>query len=131
MSDWLHNLPVPLMALAVFAFTYLLAILIFAAVAMLATGERAASFKAISPGMLPPLGILFGLFIAFTAAQVWNDNDRAEAAVNRQASALRGALVLAATFPGEPEARLRDLIRRHIEETVTQEWAADGPASRH
>ena len=27
--------------------------------------------------MLPPLGIIFGLFVAFTAAQVWSDNDRA------------------------------------------------------
>ena len=51
MSDWLHNLPVPLMALAIFAFTYLLAITIFAVVATLATGERAKSFQAVSPGM--------------------------------------------------------------------------------
>jgi hypothetical protein len=30
--------------------------------------------------------------------------------------------VLAATFPGEPEARLRALIRRYIEKAVTEEW---------
>jgi uncharacterized protein YqgC (DUF456 family) len=30
--------------------------------------------------MLPPLGIIFGLFVAFTAAQVWNDNERANTA---------------------------------------------------
>ena len=59
--------------------------------------------------MLPPLGIIFGLFVAFTAAQVWNDNDRANAAVNREASALRAIVILAGSFPGEPEARLRDL----------------------
>jgi hypothetical protein len=52
MSDWIHNLPVPSMALVVFGFTYLLAASIFAAVTALATGERAKSFKAISPGML-------------------------------------------------------------------------------
>jgi hypothetical protein len=50
MSDWLHNLPVPLMALAIFAFTYLLALAIFAAVAALATGGRAKSFKAAGAG---------------------------------------------------------------------------------
>ena len=27
---------------------------------------RGRAFKAISPGMLPPLGIIFGLFVAFT-----------------------------------------------------------------
>ena len=49
----------------------------------LAKRERARGFKAISPGILPPLGIIFGLFVAFTAAQVWNDNERANAAVDR------------------------------------------------
>src|SRR5258706_13105644 len=72
--------------------------------------------------MLPPLGIIFGLFVAFTAAQVWSDNDRAAAAVSREASALRSVEILAASFPGQPEAQLRALIRRYIEEAATQEW---------
>jgi Protein of unknown function (DUF4239) len=72
--------------------------------------------------MLPPLGIIFSLFVAFTAAQVWSDNDRANAAVNREASALKSALVLATSFPGEPEARLQSLIRLYIEETANKEW---------
>jgi hypothetical protein len=122
MSDWLHNLPVLLMALVVFGLTYLVAAAIHAVVAVLAVGERARSFKAVSPGMLPPLGIIFGLFVAFTAAQVWNDTERANGAVNREASALRSVVILAASFPGEPEVRLRALIRRYIEEAATQEW---------
>jgi hypothetical protein len=69
MSDWLHDLPVVSMALVVFGFTYLVAAAIYAVVAGLAVGEGARSFKAISAGMLPPLGIIFGLFVAFTAAQ--------------------------------------------------------------
>jgi hypothetical protein len=69
MSDWLHNLPVAWMALVVFGATYLVAAAIYAVVMGLAVGERARSFKAFSPGMLPPLGILFGLFVAFTAAR--------------------------------------------------------------
>src|SRR5258705_1517692 len=72
--------------------------------------------------MLPPLGIIFGLFVAFAAAQVWNDNERANAAVNREASALRAVVVLAANLPEEPKEHLRNLIRRYIEETTTQEW---------
>jgi Protein of unknown function (DUF4239) len=122
MSDLLHDLPVAWMALLVFGCTYLVAAATYAVVMVLAVGERARSFKAISPGMLPPLGIIFGLFVAFTAAQVWNDNERANTAVSREASALRAAVVLAASFSGEPEARLRGLIRRYIEEAATQEW---------
>jgi hypothetical protein len=122
MSDWLHNLPIVGMALVVFGAAYLLAAIVHIVVTALAIGERARSFKAFSPGMLSPLGVLVGLLLAFTAAQVWSDNDRAAAAVNREASALKSVLVFAAAFPGEPEARLRTLVRQYIEETATQEW---------
>src|SRR5216110_3756720 len=121
MSDWLHALPVVWMALMVFGATYLVAAGIYFAVSRLAAGGRARSFKAVSPGMLPPLGIVFGLFVAFIAAQVWNDNERAEAAVNREASALRTAVVLSSDF-AEAGERLRRLIRAHIKETIIEEW---------
>ena len=122
MSDWLHNLPILWMTLVVFGFTCLLTAGIYGLVTVLAKGERARAFKAISPGLLSPLAIIFGLFVAFTAAQVWTDNDRANAAVDREANALRAVVVLAAAFPGEPESRLRALVRRHIEQVTTQEW---------
>jgi hypothetical protein len=122
MSDWLHNLPVPLMALAVFGFTYLLATVVFAVVSVAARGERAKSFQAISPGMLPVLGIIFGLFVAFTAAQVWSDSERASAAVSREASALKTVLLLGAALPQEQQRRLRDLVRNHVEQAAKVEW---------
>jgi len=122
MSDWLHNLPVPWMALVVFGFTYLLAAAIYAGIAALAAGERAKSFKTISPGMLSPLGIIFGLFVAFTAAQVWSDNDRAGAAVRSEASALRAAVLLSAALPAEQEGKLRALIRSYVEQAASVEW---------
>jgi uncharacterized protein DUF4239 len=110
------------MAILIFGSTYLIAAGIYAVVAVLAVGERARAFKAVSPGMLPPLGIIFGLFVAFTAAQVWSDNDRASAAVSSEARALRAVVVLGASFPGEPDAQLRNLIRRYIEQAASQEW---------
>jgi len=122
MGEWLQNLPVGWMALVVFTLTYLATWGIFAIVMNLAAGERARNLKGVSPGMLPPLGIIFGLFVAFVASQVWSDIDRAQAAVNREAAALSTVVSLAASFPGEPEARLRDLTRRHIHEAVTYEW---------
>ena len=122
MSDWLHTLPVLWMALLVFGFTYLVTAVIYAVVAILAVGERARSFKVISPGLLSPLGIMFGLFVAFTAAQVWTDNEKANAEIDREASALRNVVILATAFPRESEAQLRELIRRYIADAVTQEW---------
>src|SRR5262249_35906296 len=123
MSDWLHNLPVQWMGLVVFGFTYLVTAGIYVAVTVFAVGERARSFKAISPGLLPPLGIIFALFVAFTASQVWTDTEKAKAEIDREASALKTVVILATTFPREAEAQLRGLIRRYIADAATQEWA--------
>jgi hypothetical protein len=95
MIEGLYNLPVALMALAIFAVTYVAAAGIYWAVTRLAVDDRARAFKALSPGMLPPLGIIFGLLVAFVAAQVWSDFDRARVAVASEASALRGVVLLA------------------------------------
>lgn len=122
MSDWLHNLPLPWMALAIFGFTYLVAAAIYLIVTWLAVGDRARSFAAVSPGVLSPLAVIIGLLIVFIAAQVWGDTDRANTAVNREASALRSIIILASAFPGEPEARVRGLVRSYIEEATTREW---------
>ena len=122
MNDWLHNLPIAWMALLVFGLTAVVTAAIYGIVSALAAGERARSFKAVSPGMLPPLGILFALFVAFTASQVWSDNDRANSVVDREASSLRTVAILAAAFPGEPETRLRGLLRSYIADAVAQEW---------
>ena len=131
MSDWLHELPTAWMAIIVFGCTFLITGAIYATVIRLTAGGRGRSFKAVSPGLLPPLGIIFGLFVAFTAAQVWNDTERAQNAVNREASALRTILVMSATFTGGTGAQFRALIRDHIDETVTKEWPtlADRSAS--
>src|SRR6266481_7221198 len=122
MSEWFQNLPVGWMALVIFTLTYLASWGIFAIVMGLVAGERIHIFKGVSPGMLPPLGIIFGLFVAFIASQVWSDIDRANAAVNREADALSTVVFLSASFPGEPQARLRDLTRRYIQDAVTYEW---------
>lgn len=122
MNDWLHNLPIVWMALLVFGLTALVTDAIYVVVMVLSAGERARSFKAVSPGMLPPLGILFSLFIAFTASQVWNDNERAHSAVDREASALRTVAILAAAFPGESGRNLCNLIRSYAADAAAQEW---------
>jgi len=69
MSDWLLNLPVLWIAVVVFAATYLLAAIVYLVVTSLAVDDRARAFKAVSPGMLPPLGILFALLVGFIAGK--------------------------------------------------------------
>jgi hypothetical protein len=122
MGDWLLNLPVPWMALVIFLATYLIAGGVYLIVTKLAVNERAKAFKAVSPGMLPPLGILFALLVGFIAVEVWGNFDKAKAAVATEASALRSVVLLAGAFPEEKSTGIYPLINRHIDESVNKEW---------
>src|SRR5215813_3142041 len=109
------------MTVVFFGGAYLSAAVIYAVVVEFPTTlwVRARAFSA---SMLSPMGTLFALFVVFIAAQVWNDNDRATAAVAQEASALRAVVILATIFPGESRDRLETLIHSHIEEAATKEW---------
>jgi hypothetical protein len=122
MSTWLHNLPIFWMAFFVFGACYLMAAVVFFAVSMLGRSRMGPAFRGFSPGMLSPLGIIFGLLVAFIAAQVWGDVEHARVAVDREASALRSTVLLADSFPAEADTHLRQLVRRHIDFAVSEEW---------
>src|SRR4029077_19597600 len=125
MGNWLLNLPVPWMALVIFLITYLIAGSIGFVVATLAitNNERAKDFKAVSPGILAPLGILFALLVGFIAVEVWGNFDKAKTAVTTEASALRAVVLLAGSFP-EQRTSIYALVDRHIDESVNNEWPA-------
>jgi hypothetical protein len=124
MFSWLQDLPVVWMGVVVFAAMVLLAAAIYTAVTTLAAGDRADAFKAVSPGMLPPMGILFALIVGFLAAGVWGDVDRAEQAVDDEASALRSVVLLSDELPPGARLQMQELVRRHIENAVDHEWPA-------
>lgn len=124
MGDWLLSLPVLWMTVIILAVTYLVTAGIYLLVTTLAVGERARAFKSISPGMLPPLAVVFALLVGFLAAQAWSDGDRANTAVNHEASALRAVVLLAQGFSKDREMRLRELVRQHIQDAVAKEWPA-------
>jgi hypothetical protein len=123
MIDWLHSLPVGWLVVIVFAATAVIATAIHVAVTGLATGERGVAFAAVSPGLLPPMALIFGLLVGFLAAQVWSDSANAQTDVNREASSLRSVLLLSAEFPSR-QSQMRELIRRQIDLAVTREWPA-------
>lgn len=124
--DWLLNLPVVWMAVVILTALYAVAGVIYVVATRLAVGERARAFKAVSPGMLPPLAIVFALLVGFLAAQVWSDADRAGTAVNREASALRVAVLLFVRDRLAPYKRpAADRVRRAAEDHL-----GEYPASR-
>jgi hypothetical protein len=124
MFDWVPTLPVVWIALIVLASMALVTLGIYALVMRLAEGERAIAFQALSPGMLPPMGILFALFVGFLAVGVWGNVDRADDAVADEASALRSVVILSNELPPDLRLRMRALIRSQIETAVNDEWPA-------
>ena len=122
MGEWFFNLSVPWMALVIFLATYLVAGSIGFVVAALAVNERAKGFKAVSPGILPPLGILFALLVGFIAVEVWGNFAKAKTAVETEASALRAVVLLAGAFPDQNRMSIYALVNRHIDESVNKEW---------
>ena len=125
MGEWLLNLPIPWMAFIIFAASYLIAACVYLAVVRLAVDDRRArAFKAFSPGMLLPLGTIFGLLVGFVAMQVWNDFDKAEVAVATEARALRAVVLFAELLPDAQRIHLDTLVNRHIDEAVNEEWPA-------
>ena len=124
MSEWLFHLPVVWMTFVGLAATCLITWAMHGLIMALVAGDRLRTFKGISPGILPPLGILYALLVAFLASQVWADQQRAHEAVNREASALRAVVLLSARFQEPVDQQLRELVRRQIEEATTVEWPA-------
>jgi hypothetical protein len=122
--QWLHELPVAWIAVIVFATVALLVAIIYRATMRLAVDERATALTSVSPGLLPPLGIVFALIVGFMAADVWGDVDKARDAESSEASALRAVVLLSDQLPADDAARMRVLVRRHIERAVHIEWPA-------
>jgi hypothetical protein len=62
-------------------------------------------------------------FSAFLSrSRLRRSGDSQQAAVEREASALRSVAILAAIFPADSATHLRTLIGNYIEETATHEW---------
>src|SRR5262245_23541729 len=119
MIEWLLHLPVLWMGLIIFVMTYFIAAIVFWSTTKF-VGDR----RAVDPGILSPLGVVFGLLVVFTAAQVWDDLERARTAVAEETSGLRDVLLLANGLSESENAKLRLLVRRHIVTSTNEEWPA-------
>src|SRR5262249_5973086 len=118
--EWLLHLPLLWMGPIIFAAAYSVAAVVYWVSTNL-TGDRS---RLVDPGILSPLGVVFGLLIVFTAAQVWGDLERANTAVADEASALRDVILFARSLSEDDNSRLRTLVERHIEVSETEEWPA-------
>jgi hypothetical protein len=122
--DWMHSLSIVSLVLVVCAGTALVTLAIHAIVDRLAAAGHRDALAAVSPGMLPPIALVFGLLVGFLAAEVWSNSSSAQEAVDKEASALRSVDLLDRDFPPADQQQMDLLIRRYIERTVKREWPA-------
>lgn len=121
---WLHSLSIVSLLLVTCAATALVTAAIYVIVTRLAAAGQRDALTAVSPGLLPPMALVFGLLIGFLAAGVWSNTSNAQQAVDSEASALRTVDLLDRDFPAADQRRLDLLIRSYIDHAVTQEWPA-------
>jgi hypothetical protein len=122
--NWLHSLSIVSLLLVTCAATALVTVAIYVIVTRLAAAGQRDALTAVSPGLLPPMALVFGLLIGFLAAGVWSNNSNAQQAVDSEASALRSVDLLDRDFPAADQQRLDLLIRSYIKQAVTHEWPA-------
>jgi hypothetical protein len=121
MMMWLTYAPLPLLAFLIFFALYLVAALVLGVLVLVRRRGHLSSLGPLSPGLLSPMGLIFGLLVGFLVADVWSDRDQAADAVSQEASALRDADLLIAAFPAQ-QAEVRQLLRGQIDRYVADEW---------
>lgn len=75
----------------------------------------------IAPPFLNVVGVLFALTLAFLANDTWNAHDRALAAVDHEADALRSLTILARHLPAAEAGQIANAVQRYVRAAV-EEW---------
>ena len=78
MIFWLKLQSTQIISLIVFGFIYLTAAITFLVVVEASRASVREELRTVTPGVLSPLGAILGIMIAFLAARVWANVDRAE-----------------------------------------------------
>lgn len=121
MTTWPAATPIPVLALLIFVTLYLVVAIVLGGLVLARRRGFLSSLGPLSPGLLSPMGLIFGLLVGFLVADVLADRSHAEDAVSREASALRDTDLLTAEFPAQrPEVRL--LLAEQIDRYVADEW---------
>lgn len=121
---WIESQDVAVIALVLFGLCYGLAAIIFIATAIVSPRRIAAELRQTTPVIMTPLAIIFGLLIAFLAARVWSNLDRANAYIAQEASAIRESVLLAETLSGGTPGAVRGAVKKYLQFIEAEDWPA-------
>jgi len=124
MIFWLESQSTEIISLVVFGFIYLAAAIIFVVAARAPRASVREELRTVTPGVLSPLGAILGIMIAFLAARVWANVDRAEEYVTQEISALRQAALIVKSLPPDVRDRFQAGVKDHLKFIVSDEWPA-------
>jgi hypothetical protein len=124
MIFWLESQSTEIIALVVFGLIYLATAITFLVVVQASRASVKEELRTVTPGVLSPLGAILGIMIAFLAARVWANVDRAEEYVTQEISALRQAALLVKSLPPDVRDRFQTGIKEHLKFIVFHEWPA-------
>jgi hypothetical protein len=121
--NWAQNLPIGLLVVVVLVGMSIATATVYAGVMALARSPRGHRLE-ISPGMLPPMALVFALLVGFLVSQLWSNVADARAVVNQEASSLRSVVLLMHAFPRSSQATMDTFIREQIDTAAQREWPA-------
>ena len=121
---WIESQPPLLVAILVFGFCYLAALVIFCAAVLIAPRRIAGKLGATAPVMLTPLSVFAALLVAFLASRVWAERDHANAYVAQEARALQHCVQLVRFLPDDVHVAVHAGIRKYVRFVETEDWPA-------
>jgi hypothetical protein len=121
--NWVQNLPIGFLIVVVLAAMSIATAAIYAGVMALARSPHGRRLE-ISPGMLPPMAMVFALLVGFLVSQLWSNVADARVVVNQEASSLRSVVLLMHAFPRTSQATMDAFVREHIDTAAQDEWPA-------
>jgi hypothetical protein len=120
--NWIAAHSPAAIALIVFALCYSVGALIFGILRVLSKYRVARDLEAITPAMVTPIGVIGGLLIAFLAARVWSNLDRANSYVGQEANAIRELNQLAGEMPSTVREAVRRGAHTYVSWVTLQDW---------
>ena len=121
MIVWFAHASLPLLTATIFFAMYVTVVLVLVVLYVMRRWGDDVTLGPLSPGLMAPLGLIFGLLVGFLVADVWADRARAASAVSQEASALRDIDLLTGAFPAA-QPQVRQLLRVQIDDYVGTEW---------
>ncbi len=125
MLDWLHNLPIlpgAILVCAVFVVPTLVGSFVLQPyIARMFRGER--DINTVLGFLLNAFALYFGVLLALLSIAVFENHNRAEDAVTREAAAIVKLYRDIRAYPEKTQNELSQILHRYVDEVISRGWA--------